>query len=106
MWKICIEERYMNCEKIYPIQQKKVRRMLDELLPNKNIEKIIIFGSSVTDRCHIDSDIDIYVKLKEKEEKLIKRYIPFIFDLWTNYTVDERLEKEIIKKGIIVYESK
>ena len=53
MWKICIPEPFMNCEKIYPIQQKKVKRLIDILSNNSNVKKIIIFGSSVSDRYHI-----------------------------------------------------
>ena len=33
------------------------------------------------------------------------RYIyPILYDLWTNYTVDENMKKEIFKKGVVVYE--
>lgn len=31
-------------------------------------------------------------------------YLDFLYDLWTNYTVDENMKKEIFKKGVVVYE--
>lgn len=102
-YKIVLKEPFKNCEFIYPIQQRKVKELIDYLKENENISSIIIFGSSVTDKCHIGSDVDIYVTLK-KEEKIINRYFNFVFDLWTNFTVDENLKKEILKKGVTVYE--
>lgn len=104
-FKIVINEPFLNCERIYPIQQRKVKELVEYLKNNKNIISIIIFGSSVTDKCHIGSDVDIYITLK-KEEKIINRYFDFPFDLWTNFTVDEYLKKEILKKGVIVYEQR
>lgn len=76
---------------------------MNYLKDNNNVKSIKIFGSSVTDNCHVGSDVDIYVEL-ERDEKVIKRYFAFVFDLWTNFTVDERLKNEIDKKGVIVYE--
>ena len=45
----------------------------------------------------------VYVELK-KDKKVINRYFDFVFDLWTNFTADERLKKEIKKKGVVIYE--
>lgn len=101
-WKICIDNPFYNCEKVYPIQQKNVRFLIDALKKDENVNRIIIFGSSVTDRCHNGSDVDIYADLKADK----RPYIPacdFVYDLWTNYTVDENLLKEILSKGVIVY---
>lgn len=93
----------MNCGNIYPIQQRKVKALVDYLKVNKNVQSIIIFGSSVNDSCHIGSDVDIYVELGQ-EDKIINQYFPFVFDLWTNFSADERLKQEIMKKGVVVYE--
>lgn len=104
-YKIVIQNPFENCELIYPIQQRKVKELIEYLKTNNNVETIIVFGSSVSDRCHVGSDVDIYVKLKQNnKDKLIKKYFNFVFDLWTNFTVDEHLKKEIYKKGVVVYE--
>lgn len=102
-WMICIDNPFMNTNKIYPIQQKKVKKLIDDISTNNKINKIIIFGSSVTDKCHIGSDIDIYVDTDSKNVKMNELY-DFEYDLWTNHSVDERLKKEINSKGVIVYE--
>lgn len=101
-WKVCIDSAFLNCEKVYPIQQRKVKELINEIVKNnKNIKSISIFGSSVTDRCHIGSDVDIYVE--SKDDIKINKTFDFEYDLWSNKTADERLKKEIMKKGVIVY---
>ena len=72
---------------------------------NASVEKIIIFGSSITDRCHIDSDVDVYVQLSDPVP-ISFAACDFVYDLWTNYTVDQRLLSEILSKGVVVYVSK
>lgn len=62
-FKVCINNPFDNCEYVYPIQQKKVAEMIDHLKEDNNVKKIILFGSSVTSKCHRDSDIDIYVEI-------------------------------------------
>ena len=102
-YKICIQNPFPFCEKVYPTQQRKVKEMLDYLKQDENIKSITLFGSSITSNCHNDSDIDLYIELK-KDKKVINRYFDFVFDLWTNFTADERLKKEIKKKGVVIYE--
>lgn len=103
-WNIVIKEPFMNCDRIYPLQRRKISELIAYLKDNKNVQKIIIFGSSVTSRCNINSDVDIYVELKEKENLLKDKYFNFLYDLWTNFDVDDRLYNEIQKKGVVVYE--
>ena len=100
---ICIDEPFLNVEKIYPIQQRKVKELINDIKENNKIKRIIIFGSSVTDKCHIGSDVDIYVETQTNNIEL-KNQHNFEYDLWTNNTVDKRLMKEINDKGVIVYE--
>jgi len=101
--KICIKDPFMNCEKIYPIQQRKVKTLITDLTKDKNVIKIIVFGSSVNNRCHIGSDVDIYYETTNKNTKLKNNY-DFEYDLWNNHNVDKRLMEEINKKGVVVYE--
>lgn len=96
-----------NLERIYPKQRKKVKMLLEEILrtSRENVNRVIVFGSSATGMCHPGSDVDIYVDLKSKPIKCINKYMPFEFDLWTNFMVDERLLREI-ERGVVVYEAK
>lgn len=102
--RICISNPFLNCDKIHPLQQRKISELLSTLLPNDNIKKIVIFGSSVTNKCHMGSDVDIYIELMNNtKERLVNKLLPFKFDLWTNYMIDERLKKEINSKGVLIY---
>ena len=104
-WKICIAEPFPNCEKIHPLQQKKVRRIIDAVSQDPRVKEILIFGSSVTSRCHIGSDVDVYMTVTEDINPLSRSglSVDFSYDLFTNYMVDERLLVEIRKKGVRVY---
>lgn len=102
-YKIFIQKQFRNADKIFPLQQKYVAALVDGLKKNNHVNKIIIFGSSLTPVCHIDSDIDVYLDLNED----VKVDFPFInrpYDYWNNYTADESLKEEIKRSGVIVYE--
>ena len=101
-FRICIKDPFVNCSKIYPIQQKKVRAILDAVKDDPNVKKVMIFGSSTQYSCTIDSDVDVFIELK-KNSPIDISGISYEFDLWTNYNVDERLLKEIEKTGVKVY---
>ena len=64
---------------------------------------MIIFGSSVNDSCGRTSDVDVYFE-KKQHGYPVKNYLPYKYDFWDNYSVDECLYKEIINKGVVVYE--
>jgi len=101
VYKVTIKEEYKNIEKIYPIKQRQVKELIDDIVDD-NVILIKIFGSSVTNMCTINSDVDIYVELK-KDKKQIHKLHNFEYDYWTNFTVDKRLKEEIDKKGVVVY---
>lgn len=104
-FRICIDNPFLNCEKIHPYGQRKMRYILDNI-DLSGVKFIIIFGSSVTTMCHVGSDIDLYFELEEGAEKPSLKILPFVYDDWYNTTVDTRLKNEIFKKGVIVWEKK
>ena len=105
-WKPCIDNPFQNCSKIFPTQQKNVKRLIDVLKQWPQISKIYIFGSSVTPHCRIDSDVDIYVEIDgmRHAREYIDVALDFAYDIWDNMTIDDRLKKEIASKGVMVYE--
>lgn len=98
-----IKEDYKNVNSIYPIQQHKVYEFIQMIKDNPNVIRLIVFGSSITDRCHTGSDVDFYAELK-KDGRIETQYLPFLYDIWTNFNVSDNMKKEIDKKGVIVYE--
>lgn len=103
MWNIVTEKRYQNRQHIFPTQQTDVGTLVEAFSSCPQVEKILIFGSSVTAACNPWSDIDIYVQLQE-EVRLKRPLLPVPVDLWTNFTADESLLAEIKEKGVVVYE--
>lgn len=101
-WKVCIQEPFLNCERIFPTKQKYVKQLLDVYRQDENVLSVVVFGSSVTSACNPWSDVDLYVTLAE-EKRIPGCEVETSVDLWTNFTVDERLYREIQKKGVLVY---
>ena len=52
-WRVCIQDPFENCEKVYPIQQKKVKQMINNIKEDSNVEKKDEFGSILQDTCHM-----------------------------------------------------
>lgn len=102
VWRTCIERPFTNVNRIYPLQQRKVQELLQDLSDCPEVQEVVVFGSSVTPQCHMGSDVDIYVVLARDINPIDEAH-DFAFDLWTNYTVTPRLLEEIEKKGVKVY---
>lgn len=102
-WNICIDDPFYHCERVYPLQQKKVKRLIEAVKDDRNVLRVFIFGSSVTSACQVFSDVDAYFVLRN-DENPVKKGMDFACDFWTNYTADESLKREIKMKGVLVYE--
>lgn len=102
-WNICIQNPFLNCDRVHPIQQRKIRCIIDALSACPSVKRITIFGSSVTPRCHNGSDVDLYVEM-DCHQKVPMPVCDFAYDLWTNYTIVKPMLEEIAKKGVVVYE--
>lgn len=99
-----VSNPFKNANKIHPVQQKNVFKIIEELKKYDEVKKIVIFGSSVTTKCNYESDLDLYVELTK--EKNVKTYLVDVpVDFWTNFTVEPAMMEEINKKGVLVYGS-
>ena len=99
-------------EKIYTIEE--IKKILSEILKDKPVYQVILFGSYAKKNATKDSDIDLIIDTKSKlkgfallklicqiEEKLQKE-----IDCFEKYEIVENslIDKEIRKTGVIVYE--
>ena len=99
-------------EKIYTIEE--IKKILSEILKDKPVYQVILFGSYAKKNATQDSDIDLIIDTKSKlkgfallklicqiEEKLQKE-----IDGFEKYEIVENslIDKEIRKTGVIVYE--
>ena len=99
-------------EKIYTIEE--IKKILSEILKDKPVYQVILFGSYAKKNATKDSDIDLIIDTKSKlkgfallklicqiEEKLQKE-----IDGFEKYEIVENslIDQEIRKTGVIVYE--
>ena len=103
-WRVCVDDPFPNCERIYPIQQRKIKDVLRRVAKDPAVRRVIVFGSSVTQACHVGSDLDVYFEMSEDRLPDLRR-LDLECDAWTNYTVDDRLRNEILQKGVVVYDA-
>ncbi len=76
----------------------------------KRIKKIIVFGSFAENELRLDSDIDLAVELDKITKKEASKFrielsakIPEKIDLQIFNVLPEKIQKEIDKKGRIIY---
>ncbi len=98
--------------RIYTLED--IKKMLKEVLMNTEVEKAILFGSYAKNKPTEQSDIDILIDSKGKVRGLryfaiidmIKQKFDKEVDIIETTEIDKnsKIEKEIERTGIIVYE--
>lgn len=88
---ICVEcrnEEKRILQRVYPIMQPYIQQILRSTFPD--VTKIILFGSSITMNCNIESDLDIAIQTNT-------------YDLQVFHTVREMIERMIPIKCDVLY---
>ena len=104
IWK-AVAKNFKNINRIFPTKQAYVAKIIDKAKEDKNIRRVIIFGSATLPRCNLWSDIDIYFECDEEPMRL-----PSIadneqaFDKFTNFGISDDFQREILETGVVVYE--
>lgn len=112
---IIVNNENYECNRIHPLMQKKVNEIYYTIKKHKEIECVIIFGSSVNIRCNKNSDIDIAVKIKDEYfNRNNQNYISEIIGEITSYNCDiiwlnsidqlSQLFYNIYTFGVVIYE--
>ena len=112
---IIVQNNNYECNRIHPLKQKVVSDIYDYIKGKKEIQKVIIFGSSVNIRCNKKSDIDIAIELKDSYytrviqneiSESIQEICEYNSDiLWLNKIEQNTiLYNNINKKGVVIYE--
>jgi len=100
-----------NIRRVYPLKQRQVADICEEAKKHEIVRRVIIFGSSVTPRCHIDSDLDICIdadvsdgmKVHELQTR-IGTICDWNCDILMYCDLGNRLKKTIDQEGVVVYE--
>ena len=99
-------------EKIYTIEE--IKKILEELLRDKPVYQVILFGSYAKHEATKESDIDLIIdtnselkgfallKLISQIEELLQKNV----DGFEKYEIieDSSIDKEIKQTGVVVYE--
>ena len=104
-----------NIERIHPIQLDKIKRIIVELDKSHIVRRAVVFGSSVTDACTDDSDLDLCLDLNcsSRDMRLyelsnrIQKICEYSCDLliYGNILEGSPIKKEIDSKGVDIYVS-
>jgi predicted nucleotidyltransferase len=89
---------------IHPLKQLDLYYILEAWKDDDNINRVVVFGSSVSDRCHSGSDIDLYLELKDNEKPPKLPYDKIIsdVDMIINVKQTDSIWKAIDRDGIVV----
>ncbi|MCM1092071.1 MAG: nucleotidyltransferase domain-containing protein [Butyrivibrio sp.] len=96
---------FQNANRVHPLMQTRVERLIRELKKDQNIRKLVLYGSSLEFRCSSFSDIDIYIEKYDPEKKL--EALPEMdceIDIITNLKPDNRLYRQIENTGLLLFE--
>ena len=103
-----------DCEtinRIYPLKQRIVDELHKKAADFDIVKKIYIFGSSVTPRCHIDSDIDICIDADTSDgikvfelQKTVGDICDWNCDILKYSNIGSILKETIDKEGVVIYE--
>lgn len=93
------------------IKQKEIEKVIQIAKNTGVVRRLIIFGSSVTEDCHEESDVDICLDIScETSDKRLRRPMyefneacDFNCDILFYHKLGEKLKKEIDSKGVEVY---
>ncbi len=107
MWDFPVKEgvSFGNANRVHPLMQTRVDKLIQILSKDKNVRRIVLYGSSLEFRCNSNSDIDLYIEKDDKDKKLER--IPDLdceVDIITNLSVESRLYQEIDRKGLLLFE--
>ncbi len=107
MWDFDVREGvdFLHCNRVHPLMQTRVQNLLKELKQDKNINKIVLFGSSLEFRCSSYSDIDLYIEKEDPGLPLKKEPIlDCELDIVMNLDHKNRLYQEIDRTGLLLFE--
>ncbi len=100
------------CDKIYTIEE--IKQVLEEILKNEPVKKVILFGSYAKEEADNNSDIDLIIDTQQKlkgfallklicniQERLQKEVDGFEK---SSVIENSKIYEEIEKTGVVVYE--
>ena len=108
---VTVKTECKNIDRIYPLKQSQVAKIYSQAGHFPIIRRIIVFGSSVTPRCHIDSDLDICVDADTSDgmkifemQKAIGDACDWNCDIVMYADTGSSLKETVNREGVVIYE--
>ena len=99
----CNEEEKRILQHVYPIMQSYVQQIIRSTFPG--VTKIILFGSSITMKCNIESDLDIAIQTNIYDLRVFHAMIPIKCDVlyYNDIAQGDQLLTEV-NTGLVIKE--
>lgn len=97
--------QYENANRIHPLKQRDVSKLITAVQTDSHIIGIIIFGSAIRFDCHSASDLDVLLIRNDSQLKINASLseVNSELDIIFNAKLGKHLKNEISKTGVIVY---
>lgn len=107
LWSVSplVRKRYRGINRIHLLKQHKLEEFLEEMKKFPTIYRVVIFGSSTSERCTEFSDIDVMLyggykswfipPRNDEHDILYAETVPTGAEIW----------KEIAEYGVMIYEA-
>ena len=107
MWDFPVKDgvSFKLANRVHPLMQAGVEKVLQEISRDRNVRRLVLFGSALEFRCNSYSDLDLYIEKENSGQKL--EHLPELdceIDIITNLSPDSRLYQEIERTGLLLFE--
>lgn len=95
-------DRFLNCEHMHPLKQRQLAEVVHKARNTSTVKALAVFGSTITDNCWDESDIDLVIWDKTHT------FRPPNNDAYDLFYADELTEdwmiyNDIVNRGVIIY---
>lgn len=108
---VTVNSECQNLNRIYPLKQKTASAIYGIVSRYPEVKRATVFGSSVTAKCHIDSDMDICIDVDQADgarmfslEKEIGDSCDWNCDILIYHLLGNSMKKTIDQEGVNIYE--
>ena len=108
---VTVETDCKNIDRIYPLKQKQISEIYKKAALFPIIRKITVFGSSVTAKCNVDSDLDLCIDadttngLKIYEmQKAFGEACDWNCNIVMYSDIGNTLRETVLREGVVIYE--
>ena len=98
-----------DMSRVHPLKQREVLKIYNLLSKSELVESVIIFGSSISMKCNIESDLDLAIYVTEQCSNIERNEIDILVQeatdwdcdvLWGDHVTEEDRIYEDLQEGL------